>query len=434
MAKKARKTAVETRKQIHRRQRERQRERQLYLALAFVAVLIIVIVGITYYRLNIAVLDQQIAVVNGTPILVRDYQARLRYDANQSAQRIAQYNSILGQINPNDQTVAQFASYYQNLLSQEETNLAGLPSSTLETMIDDELVREEAKRRGITVTPAEIDNEIELQVKSGLGYLRPTPTATAGPSPTTTGTPTITLTPTNSPTPTWSPTATPTLTQTLTATPTEGPTPTAEPTQTPLSPEAYQTELGKVKDQLAKQNISFDQFRRVIETQLYRTKLNAVLAKDVPTTEEQVHARHILVKTFDEAKKVEERLKAGEDFAKVALEVSTDPSVQTNSGDLGWFGRGELVQPIDNAAFTLPVMQVSDPITSTFGVHIIQVLQKDPNHPLTPSALQQKQADALNQWLQKASIAPENKIQRYFSTDFVPSDVKKLTALPTPVQ
>lgn len=434
MAKKAKKAIVETRKQLHMRERERQQARRVYIVLGLVAALIVLIVGITYYRLNIAVLDQQIALVNGTPILVRDYQARLRYDANQSTQRMQQYEGILSQINPNDQTVAQFANYYQNLLSQEETRLTALPNSTLETMIDDQLAIQEAKRRGITVSQDEINTEIEIQIKSGLGYSRPTPTSTAGPSPTTTGTPTITLTPTNTATPTWSPTATATLTETLTATPTEGPTETPAPTQTPLSPEAYQTQLTTVKDQLTKENIPFDQFSKIIEAQLYRTKLNAILAKDVPTTEEEVHARHILVQTFDAAKKAEERLKGGEDFIKVALDVSIDPSVKTNFGDLGWFGRGAMVKPFDDVVFTLPVMQFSDPVTSTFGVHIIQVLERDPKHTVAVAALQQKQADALNQWLLKASTAPENKIERFFSTDLVPSDVKKLTALPTPVQ
>jgi parvulin-like peptidyl-prolyl isomerase len=434
MAKKAKKAIVETRKQIHKRERERRQERQVYLALAFVAALIVVIIAITYYRLNIAILDQRIAVVNGTPILVRDYQAQLRYDAYQSTQRIAQYQNVLGQINPSDQSVSQFASYYQNLLNQEEANLAALPNTTLETMIDDELVREEAKRRGITVTPNEIETEVRLQIESGLGYPRPTPTATAGPSPTTTSTPTITSTPTNTATPTWSPTPSPTLTETLTATPTEGPTGTPAPTQTPLSDQAYQTQLGKVKDQLAQQNIPFDEFQRIIESQLYRTKLNDVLAKDIPKTEEEVHARHILLNTFQDAQKAEARLKGGEDFVKVALDVSTDPNVKTDFGDLGWFGRGDLVQPFEDAAFSLPVMQISDPVTSTYGVHIIQVLAKDPNHPLTAAQLQQKQAGALSQWLQTASTATGNKIERYFSTDFVPADVKKLTTPPTPVQ
>lgn len=437
MAKK-KKAVIETRKQVYRRERERRRERQIYLALAFVAALILVVLGATYYRLNIAILDQQIAVVNGAPISVRDYQARLRYDANSANQRIAQYANVLSQINPNDQTVSQFASYYQNLLNQEEANLAALPNTTLETMIDDELVKQEAKRRGVTVTAAEIDTEIELQVKQGLGYARPTLTPTVGPSPTATGTPTSTLTPTSTATPTWSPTATPALTQTLTATPTEGPTSTPAPTQTPLSPQAYQTEQAKVRDSLAQESIEFDAFRKIVEAQLFRTKLNNELAKDIPKTEDQVHLRHIPVPSFDTAQKVEARLKAGEDFAKVAGDVSADPSAKTNGGDIGWFGRDQLTQlgqSFADTAFNLPVMQISDPITTTTGdVDIIQVLEKDPKHTLDASQLQQKQSDALNQWLRTASTSPQNKIQRFFSTDYVPADVKKLTVLPTPVQ
>ncbi len=437
MAKKSKKRAVETRKQVHMRERERQRVRQIYLALGFVAALIIIILAVTYWRTNIAILDERIAVVNGTPILVRDYQTRLRYDTNQATQLIAQYQNVLNQINPNDPSVAQFGNYYQNQLTIEETRLAQLPNTTLETMIDDELVLQEAKRRGITVSPAEIDTEVELQIKSGLGYPRPTLTPTLGPSPTATNTPTITSTPTNSPTPTWSPTATATLSQTLTATPTEGPTETPAPTQTPLSPEAYQSELAKVKDQLAKNNIGFDGFRHIVQVQLYRQKLNAILAKDVPTTEEEVHARHIPLNSLEEAKKVEDRLKGGEDFVKVALDVSIDPNVKRNLGDLGWFSRDQAAQlgtAFEDAAFSLPVMQISDPITVTGGVDILQVLQKDPNHPLATAQLQQKQAGALDAWLQKTRAAPENKIDRFFSTDFVPSDVKRLTAGPTPVQ
>ncbi len=435
MAKKAKKVAVETRKQVHLRERERRRIRQIYLGLGLVGALVVLILGITYWRTNIAILGETIAKVNGTPIYVRDYQARLRYDTANTTQMIAQYQNALSQMQ-SDPSTAQLASYYEQQLSNAQTELLALPNTTLETMIDDELVKQEAKRRNITVTPAEVDQEIELQIKSGLGYERPTLTPTAGPSPTQTNTPTLTPTETNTPTPTWSPTASPTLSQTLTATPTEGPTETPGPTQTPLSPEAYQSELGKFKDTIGKYNLSLDDFRKVVEAQLYRRKLNDVLAKDVPKTEEMVHARHILLASGDitDTNKVEARLKAGEDFGKVATEVSTDPSAKQNQGDLGWFGRDQMVKEFADAAFSLPVMQISDPVTSTYGIHIIQVLAKDPNHPLDEATLQQKQASAVTDWLTKAKASPDNKIERSFSTAYIPADVKQLTAQPTPVQ
>src|SRR5581483_3224773 len=137
----------------------------------------------------------------------------------------------------------------------------------------------------------------------------PTLTPTNGPSPTPTATETVatetmTLTPTSTATPSVSPTATATLSATLTATPTQGPTGTPEPTQTPLSPEAYQEQLGKLKDNISTYHYSFDDYRHFIEAQLLRDKLKEALGKEVKTTAEQIHVEHILVKTFEEAQKV----------------------------------------------------------------------------------------------------------------------------------
>ncbi|MEW6437210.1 MAG: peptidylprolyl isomerase [Pseudomonadota bacterium] len=88
--------------------------------------------------------------------------------------------------------------------------------------------------------------------------------------------------------------------------------------------------------------------------------------------EEEIHARHILVGTEAEAEAVEKRLKAGEDFAKVAKELSKDTG--SDGGDLGWFTREKVVPEFANAAFKLKVGDVSAPVKSEFGWHIIQVL------------------------------------------------------------
>ena len=92
-------------------------------------------------------------------------------------------------------------------------------------------------------------------------------------------------------------------------------------------------------------------------------------AKQQP--EEEVRARHILVETEDEAKAVEKRLKAGEDFAKVAKEVSKDPG--SEGGELGWFTKDRMVPEFADAAFKLQKGQLSDPVKSQFGWHVIQV-------------------------------------------------------------
>lgn len=99
--------------------------------------------------------------------------------------------------------------------------------------------------------------------------------------------------------------------------------------------------------------------------------------------EEEVHARHILVKTEDEAKKVEERLAKGEDFAKVANEVSIDPGSAKQGGDLGFFARGQMVPAFEETAFKLEPGKVSDPVKTQFGYHVIKVDEKR-TRPIPP--------------------------------------------------
>jgi len=87
--------------------------------------------------------------------------------------------------------------------------------------------------------------------------------------------------------------------------------------------------------------------------------------------ETEIHARHILVPTEDEAKAALKRVKGGEDFAKVAKEVSKDPG--SEGGDLGWFTKDRMVPEFAEAAFKLQDGQISDPVKSQFGWHIIKL-------------------------------------------------------------
>jgi len=97
--------------------------------------------------------------------------------------------------------------------------------------------------------------------------------------------------------------------------------------------------------------------------------------------QEEVHARHILVATEDEARAIKAELEGGKDFAELAKEKSTDPSAQQNGGDLGFFGKGMMVKPFEDAAFAMDVGAVSDPIKSDFGWHIIKLEEKRMSQP-----------------------------------------------------
>jgi peptidyl-prolyl cis-trans isomerase C len=90
--------------------------------------------------------------------------------------------------------------------------------------------------------------------------------------------------------------------------------------------------------------------------------------------EQEVHARHILVATEAEAKDVAERLKKGEDFAALAKEKSKDAGAE--GGDLGFFTRGQMLKPFEDAAFALDVGEISEPVQTQFGWHIIKVEEK----------------------------------------------------------
>jgi peptidyl-prolyl cis-trans isomerase C len=93
------------------------------------------------------------------------------------------------------------------------------------------------------------------------------------------------------------------------------------------------------------------------------------------TGEQEVHARHILVETEDEAKAVADELKKGADFAELAKKKSKDPGA-SDGGDLGFFTKDQMVPEFSTVAFALEPGKISDPVKSQFGWHIIKVEEK----------------------------------------------------------
>lgn len=88
-----------------------------------------------------------------------------------------------------------------------------------------------------------------------------------------------------------------------------------------------------------------------------------------------VRASHILVDTKQEADDLKSRIEKGESFADLAKQYSKCPSGRSG-GDLGYFERGQMVPEFDQAAFSLPVGQVSEPVQTQFGWHLIEVTDK----------------------------------------------------------
>ncbi|HZY68152.1 MAG TPA: peptidylprolyl isomerase [Devosia sp.] len=94
--------------------------------------------------------------------------------------------------------------------------------------------------------------------------------------------------------------------------------------------------------------------------------------------EDEVHARHILVSTEEDARAVKAELDAGADFAELARTKSIEPNAAQSGGDLGYFKQAVMVKPFADAAFAMEVGQVSDPVQTQFGWHIIKVEDRRP--------------------------------------------------------
>lgn len=88
----------------------------------------------------------------------------------------------------------------------------------------------------------------------------------------------------------------------------------------------------------------------------------------------EVHCAHILVKTEEEAKSILDQISKGANFSSLASQKSMCPSGK-KGGDLGTFGRGRMVKPFENAAFALQKGQLSQPVKTEFGWHIIKRLE-----------------------------------------------------------
>jgi peptidyl-prolyl cis-trans isomerase C len=187
----------------------------------------------------------------------------------------------------------------------------------------------------------------------------------------------------------------------------------------------YKTALGKM-------NLTEDEVKMQISRGLATRKLieqqvtNKIVITDVETQAYyegnpqmfkqpgQVKASHILIKVeagADDAQKaearkkietVQQKIKAGGDFAELAKEYSEGPS-NTRGGDLGFFRRGQMVKPFEDAAFTMKANDVSDIIETRFGYHIIKVYEIKPEQTLAYADVK----DQLNQRIKQEKIEKE---------------------------
>jgi peptidyl-prolyl cis-trans isomerase C len=141
-----------------------------------------------------------------------------------------------------------------------------------------------------------------------------------------------------------------------------------------------------------------ESFRRSLVRSLAAAWQRDQILKSMPGTAEQVHARQIFFSREESANNYRQKVDNGSDFAALANEA--DPITH---GDLGWFPKGYLLQPeVEEAAFKLQPGEVSQVIKSSIGYHLIQVIEKDPAHQLSPDAKTVKESQTIADWVKQA--------------------------------
>lgn len=137
------------------------------------------------------------------------------------------------------------------------------------------------------------------------------------------------------------------------------------------------------KEELKKAGLTDEQLRKNIKESLvfFKAQTDGIKVSDKELNElyekefkvSEVKASHILVEDEETAKDVLAKLKAGEDFAALAKKYSTDPGSKDKGGELGFFSRGKMLPPFEEAAFSMKKGELSDPVQTQFGWHIIKV-------------------------------------------------------------
>lgn len=449
-------------RRVSRREREARQRRLLYIvtAVAGAVVVVALIAGASYQYIIYP--RHALASVNGEKIQRSEYW---KVREVQLRQNMAQLQSQL-QFASGDQAtqLQQQLGLAQAELSNVRD--APVSSETLGDMIDDVIIMQSLDDLGITISDDEIDAFLDEQFAPSplidpTATTTPNPTAaawatattesraitatadtaasataavatstavsltataqvtpaeTGTPATATPGTPSTTGTPDTTGTPATSPVATGTTTAEVTGTPdgtgtpsgTETPegTPTATGTATPGKEQSLATSeaLWELYEDnfLKPSDMSLGDYKRLVaEPTLARIKIQEQLLAQISDTADQVHAQHILVATEEAALEILRRLET-EDFAAVAAEVSTDTASAPNGGDLGWFARGAMVAPFEDAAFSLEPGATSQPVQSQFGWHIIRVIEREANRPKTLTALTQEQQSSFQEWLDNA--------------------------------
>ena len=391
------KPAVKPRKPLTHAEKEKLTTRWVTIGFSITAILIILLIGYGILYESVIKYNTTVATVDEDKISARQFIERVRLRRKLYVENY-KYVYNMAQYFASEPSMASYFTSQLDSYSSALANPKQFGESILDQMMEERIIAKEAGKRGLQVS----EKEIDLFLQDQFGFY---PDGTPTPSPTEVifGLPTISpsqeallnYTPTPTLEPTQSATATPNLpTPTAVATaeqtpttqqaaPTSQPTATAEaanaatatpePTATVYTRELYDKNIKEYYATLEADKVPEAALRDYARNYLLRLKLQESYNLN-PEKSEQVWARHILVEKEADAVGVLARLEKKEDWAKIAAEVSLDTGNKNSGGDLGWFTKGRMVLPFEEAAFALKEGEISQPVKTDFGWHIIQVV------------------------------------------------------------
>nr|HID13990.1 hypothetical protein [Anaerolineae bacterium] len=392
MTRKAKKRAPKelTRKQRSRLERERRMERLLLWGVTLVGIAVVGILGYGLVVEKVIKAREPVAVVGDTPITTAEFQARVRFMRMQMQDELLYWRQQQQTLDPTDPSTQFYLQYIQENIRDLQTELSPINAliigeQALAQLIQEELVRQEAERRGIVITPEEVQQAIELY----FGYDR-------HPAPST-------------PAPTVTPPLTPT--EVLTPTPTAVPLPTPTPMTEADFRQLYDT---YVSQSLRPLGISERQYRSWVEASLLVEKLREQMSAEIPAVADQVKLRILAVDSEERANELAARWDAGEEFQTLADELEEDEEVAGYGTELGWFPRDILERrlgaELTDLAFGLEVGERSQPVLveEDMRYYLIEVVGHE-ERELDPFVRQQLEEDVFQEWLDAQQVLVERR-------------------------
>ena len=354
MAKEKSTLKTPTRRQVARREKEQKLNRILQWSAIGVVAVILLIIGYGLVTELVIKARRPVARVDDITITTQQFQRRLYYQRLVMRRQLENYQGYLAQIDPTDATMQSLSQQIQSTISSLQSQLSTSTASelgkqVLDYMLEEEAIRKEAQTRNLTVSQDELDQTIEQIV----GY---------------------------------DPTAAETVTDTSTI-------------------KSFETLYQEYSENyLEPSRLPEQDFRAMVEANLLRDQLLAIMGEDIPQTSDQVDPIFFAVDSEETGLALRERIELGEDPTALVEELNNDESDLTAGYALSWIPAGylsaQLGPEIEQVTFNTPVGQAAAPTLGSDGQYYLVYINGHEERPVDEATMQQMREDQYSSWLE----------------------------------